>query len=80
VVVALAVGYMVECCRKRTLFVLGNLGMLFVLFYSAVSFAFHGLPRYHYPVIPFFCLFAAEFVRSFLQRSASPNISQCHSF
>jgi hypothetical protein len=37
-----------------------NLGFLFVLFFSAVYFVFHAMPRYHFPLIPLFSLYAAQ--------------------
>src|SRR5690348_17183657 len=56
--VLLVVGYAVQSSAHHRLLSIPSLGWLFVFYFSFVCFVFHGLPRYHYPLMPIFCVFA----------------------
>lgn len=68
-VLLLAVGYLLQSAVQRQFLNIPNLCLLFVCYFSFVCFVFHGLPRYHYPLMPIFCLFAARFVDVHLLRT-----------
>lgn len=49
---------------------------LFVAYFSFVCFVFHGLPRYHYPIMPLFCLFAGRFVEWLVHKPINTTIAR----
>lgn len=64
---ALVIGYLARSVVRGELLSQPNLCWLFVLYFSCVCFVFHGLPRYHYPIMPIFILFAARFIEAILR-------------
>ena len=66
---ALVIAYAVRSAMRGELLSLPNLCWLFVLYFSFVCFVFHGLPRYHYPIMPIFVLFAARFIEKVVMPS-----------
>lgn len=76
VLMLLVIGYLVQSVARNQLFTIPNLCLLFVFYFSLVCFCFHGLPRYHYPLMPIFCLFAGRFVESLLGRSGGVTSTQ----
>jgi 4-amino-4-deoxy-L-arabinose transferase-like glycosyltransferase len=64
----LALGYAGFCLKQRKVLTLPNLCWLFVFLFSAVAVVFHGLPRYHYSIMPFLILYAGEALQVVLAR------------
>jgi 4-amino-4-deoxy-L-arabinose transferase-like glycosyltransferase len=64
-------GYLGGSILHRQFVSVPNVCLLFVFYLSFVCFVFHGLPRYHYPLMPIFCLYAANFLAARLEGKAS---------
>lgn len=56
------IGYFIQVFRTRRFFSPPNLLLLFVFYFSLLAFVYHAMPRYHYPLIPIFSVFAASFL------------------
>ena len=76
VLMLLAIGYVAQTVARRQLLSIPNLCLLFVFYFSSVCFCFHGLPRYHYPIMPLFCLFAGQFAETLMGRKGGVTSTQ----